>query len=72
MKDIFEFFVVACLSLVAVSVAYVMFIVMPVSLYNEAECLRKGYPKAEVTIGLERYCMTLDGAVTVRVDKASR
>jgi hypothetical protein len=49
--------------------AYVMFVVFPVSLYAEAKCLRSGYPKAHVTVGLEVYCSTLDGAVTVKVDK---
>lgn len=49
--------------------AYVFFVWMPVSMYAEAQCLKNGYPKAYVTIGLERYCSNLDGAVTVRVDK---
>lgn len=48
---------------------YVIFVVAPVILYTQAECLRKGYPKAYVTVGLERYCSTLDGAVTIQVIK---
>ena len=48
---------------------YILFVILPVSLYAEAECLRLGYPKAAVTIGLERYCITLDGQVTVKVTK---
>ena len=48
---------------------YGTFIWMPVNIYNEAECLREGYPENKVSIGLERYCMTLDGVITVRVDK---
>ena len=51
---------------------YVLFVLVPVVMYTEAECLRNGYPKYAVSIGLERYCMTLDGAVTVKVDKASK
>lgn len=47
---------------------YAIFALVPVSMYTDAECLRQGYPKSSVTIGLERYCMTLDGSVTVRVD----
>ena len=43
---------------------------LPVALYTQAECLRNGYPKYAVSIGLERYCMNLEGTVTVRVDKA--
>lgn len=51
---------------------YLLVVMVPVMAYNEAECLRNGYPKHAVSIGLERYCMTLDGAVTVRVDKANK
>ena len=49
--------------------AYILFVSLPVMLYAEAECLRAGYPKYHVTVGLERYCSTLDGAVTVKVTK---
>ena len=48
---------------------YVIFVWLPVSMYAEADCLRNGYPKAKVSVGLERYCITLDGLVTVKVDK---
>ena len=48
---------------------YVIFVWLPVSMYAEADCLRNGYPKAKVSVGLERYCVTLDGLVTVKVDK---
>ena len=51
---------------------YIVVIALPVMLYTEAECLRNGYPKYSVSIGLERYCMNLQGTVTVRVDKASQ
>lgn len=47
--------------------AYVLFVMCPVMMYAEAECLRAGYPKYSVTVGLERYCMNLDGSVTVKV-----
>ena len=50
---------------------YGMFVIMPVAFYTDAECLRKGFPKSTVTIGLERYCMNLDGTITVKVEKAS-
>ena len=50
--------------------AYLIFVAIPVMMYTEAECLRNGYPKYAVSIGLERYCMNLEGTVTVRVDKA--
>ena len=51
---------------------YMIIFVAPVSFYTQAECLRNGYPKAKVSIGLERYCMNLDGTVTVRVEKVSK
>lgn len=33
----------------------------------EADCLAKGYPKAAVTWNLHRYCMNLEGTVTVQL-----
>jgi hypothetical protein len=55
--------------LIGLFLAYSIFILAPVALYTQAECLREGYPKYDVSIGLERYCMTFDGVITVRVDK---
>jgi hypothetical protein len=52
-----------------VAILYLMFVMVPTVFYAEAKCLRNGYPKAHVTIGLEIYCSTLDGAVTVKVDQ---
>jgi hypothetical protein len=49
---------------------WLMFAMVPVMMYTEAECLRKGYPKSYVTVGLERYCSNLVGDITVKVDKA--
>ena len=46
---------------------YLIFVWAPVSAYAEAECLRQGFPKAAVSVGLERYCMTIDGAIQPRV-----
>ena len=51
---------------------YLMFFWVPVLLYTEAECLRNGYPKAQVSVGLERYCTNLIGTVTVKVEKAGK
>ena len=39
---------------------YAIFIYMPVTIYTESECLREGYPEYRFSVGLERYCMTLD------------
>jgi hypothetical protein len=49
---------------------YALFVMVPVMMYTEAECLRNGYPKYAVTVGLSRYCTNLAGTVTVQVDKA--
>lgn len=48
---------------------YLVVVWTPVYLYAESECLRAGYPKTQVSVGLERYCTNLDGAVTVLVKK---
>jgi hypothetical protein len=48
---------------------YAVFVWTPVSLWAEAKCLSRGYPKTNVTIGLQVYCLNLDGTVTVRVEK---
>jgi hypothetical protein len=57
---------------IALFLLYVLAAIIPVSMYTEAECLRNGYPKSAVTVGLERYCMNLDGSVTVKVEKAGK
>jgi len=64
-----EIIVGAFLGVITLFAIYLLFVVMPVVMYAEAKCLSSGYPKAHVTIGLETYCSTLDGAVTVKVDK---
>lgn len=48
---------------------YLMFYIIPVSMYGDVKCKDKGYPKADVTILGDIYCMNLDGSVTVKVDK---
>ena len=61
--------IIAPLAAFTLFAIYVLFIMVPVLMYTEAECLREGYPEYRVSIGLERYCMTLDGVITVKVDK---
>ena len=56
-------------ALVCAFVAFVIFVLMPVSLKNEADCLRQGFPGARTTITLERYCTALDGTVHINVVK---
>lgn len=69
LKLIFRVIVGIIAAALLLLVLYVIFIILPVTLYTEAECLKAGYPKYKVSVGLERYCVTLDGAVTVKVDK---
>jgi prepilin-type N-terminal cleavage/methylation domain-containing protein len=47
---------------------YGFFIVLPVGFATEAKCLERGYPNFAVTWNLKRYCMNLQGTVSVRVD----
>jgi len=49
-------------------VVYVIFVVVPVEIYTTGECLEKGYPRSAVSFGLNRYCMNLEGSVTVKVE----
>lgn len=65
MDKVFAALTVAVLAIAA----YVVLVMVPVALYADAECLRHGYPRAYVTVGLERYCSNFDGAVTVKVTK---
>lgn len=58
--------------LLSVVTLVLLFVYLPFSMYTQAECLRKGYPKYAVTVGLERYCMNLEGTITVRVEQLSK
>jgi hypothetical protein len=69
MRKVLEYFPSMVVLLFAAFVGYTIFVWAPVYLYAEAKCLEKGYPKANVSVGLSRYCMNLDGSVTVKVDK---
>ena len=53
--------------LMAVLMAVLMLVYAPVMLKTEADCLRQGFPKYSVSIGLERYCLNMQGAVTTVV-----
>lgn len=55
--------IAACALLVAV----LLLVYMPAMLKTEADCLRQGFPKSSVSVGLERYCMNMQGAVTIVV-----
>lgn len=64
-----ELLVATFFILYGVVLFFIMFVHVPTQLYTEAECLEKGYPKFHVTYKLERYCSTLDGVVTVKVER---
>ena len=69
MEKIISYVLITIGGICALFIAYGLFVLSPVRMYAQAECLRSGFPVAHVTIGLERYCSTLDGAVTVKVEK---
>jgi hypothetical protein len=46
-----------------------MFVFVPVVLHTEARCLEAGYPRAKVTITLEKYCISLEGSSATKVTK---
>jgi hypothetical protein len=55
------------LPLLAIALAVILFVFIPLQAYTHAQCMRAGYPKASVTIFFERYCLNFDGAVRVDV-----
>lgn len=55
------------LGLFGLFVLYAVIVYTPVSILAEDACLSKGYPKSYVTYDLDRYCMNLEGTVTVKV-----
>ena len=69
MTDLFPTAAIVLFGLFVLFSLYMMFVFVPFALWTERECLSKGYPKAEVTIALERYCLNLDGSVTTKVER---
>lgn len=61
-------FIGTALFLFVVLIAAALLVMLPVTLAAEAQCLERGYPRAAVTWNFRRYCMNLDGSVTVKVD----
>lgn len=70
--DTFEWIAASFMGLMGLFVAWLILVMLPVSLRANANCLEAGYPKATVTWNLKAYCMNMQGAVTVRVDRLSR
>lgn len=50
-------------------ILYCLVIWAPYNIYAESQCLAKGFPEYRVTVGLEIYCLNLDGSLTVNVEK---
>lgn len=63
--DFFGIFLVVLIVLLIIA----GLIYFPVSLATHKACLEKGYPINTVTWNLERYCMNLDGTVTIKVQE---
>ena len=56
-------------SILGVLVVWLLFVMAPVAMYADMKCAEAGYPKSKITINLKSYCMTLDGAVTVKMEQ---
>lgn len=48
---------------------YCVLVWAPYNIYAESQCLAKGFPDHRVSVGLEAYCLNLDGSITVNVEK---
>lgn len=46
-----------------------MVVYLPAEMYASGKCLEKGYPKAEVTLSLDSYCINLEGETKSKVYK---
>lgn len=64
-----EKLVIFVTGLAVAAALYLIVVILPVIFYTEAECLRNGFPKSHVTVGLERYCSALDGQAVVKLSK---
>lgn len=50
------------LNLFMLLMAYLMIVGLPVTIYHEHQCIKKGYPKSYTTFTLEGYCMGVEGS----------
>lgn len=66
---IFRGFGSTAVVLLGLFVLYVLIVYAPVSMLTEDECLSKGYPNYRVSYDLDRYCMNLEGSVTIKVEE---
>lgn len=64
-----EKFAFTFLGLMLLSMVYLIFVMLPLNALAEEKCLEAGYPKATVTWNYKRYCMNLEGTVTVKIEQ---
>ena len=69
MDKILENLFPAFFIILALVMGYMLFVFIPAALYADSKCLAAGYPKSSVTIGLDMYCIGLDGTVRSTVSK---
>lgn len=69
---IMEKIALPCIALMTLGVAVFLFVYLPVLVHAEKRCLQAGYPETRITYDFERFCMNLEGTVTIRVDKLER
>jgi len=68
LSSIFIFFAGAVVFIGTVFLLWILFLYLPLSFAADAQCLKAGYPQSRVTWNFERYCINLDGTVTIKVD----
>ena len=67
--NILEKLVLTIIALIFSGCFILLFVWVPAQMINEVKCLESGYPETRTTWKLDGYCLTLDGSVTVTVDK---
>lgn len=65
--DLIKWMIAGALAAFALMMVVLLLVYLPVMLKTEADCLRQGFPTYSVSIGLERYCLNMQGSVTTVV-----
>ena len=63
-KIIFSF-----LGFMSFIVLYILLVVMPFSMHAHKKCLEAGYPHTTFTYDFDIYCSTLQGDVSIKLEK---
>lgn len=66
---LFDYICITVLSMFGLFWLLALLVLVPVMAVTESECLAKGYPKYAVDYKLNRYCLNLQGTVTVKVEE---